>query len=216
MPHAFLAEPIIPFTECENYTVPPLNSRIADSLTDRVTSSTLPRRDIVRNAQTFFRFPSAGSVARLVSPLQFSVQNQGPRSPMKSQALICNEQQEFSLEEFEIPPLSPAQLLVRCTYSGVSVGTEFAVFRRKLDYGPFPVCTGYQAVGVVEDVGSDVTRFAVGDKVYYRRNFIPMQVNGWPVTIVSGVHASYTVLPQDAEIERLPAKALTTQPARSL
>ena len=124
---------------------------------------------------------------------------------MKSQALICKEQQLFSLEEFDIPSLSPAELLVRCTYSGVSVGTEFAVFRRKLDYGPFPVCTGYQAVGVVEDIGSDVTRFAVGDKVYYRRNFLPMQVNGRPVTVCSGVHASYTVLPQDAEIERLPA-----------
>ncbi|MCY3904111.1 MAG: zinc-binding dehydrogenase [Caldilineaceae bacterium] len=124
---------------------------------------------------------------------------------MKSQALICNEEQEFSLEAFEIPPLAPADLLVRCTYSGVSVGTEFAVFRRKLDYGPFPVCTGYQAVGIVEAVGSDVTRFEVGDKVYYRRNFMPMWVDGRPVTICSGVHASYTVLPQDAEIERLPA-----------
>ncbi len=109
------------------------------------------------------------------------------------------------MEAFEIPPLAPADLLVRCTYSGVSVGTEFAVFRRKLDYGPFPVCTGYQAVGIVEAVGSDVTRFEVGDKVYYRRNFMPMWVDGRPVTICSGVHASYTVLPQDAEIERLPA-----------
>ena len=86
---------------------------------------------------------------------------------MKSQALICNEEQEFSLEAFEIPPLAPADLLVRCTYSGVSVGTEFAVFRRKLDYGPFPVCTGYQAVGIVEAVGSDVTRFEVGDKAQF-------------------------------------------------
>lgn len=124
---------------------------------------------------------------------------------MKSQALICNEEQEFSLEEIEIPSLAPADLLIRCTYSGVSVGTEFAVFRRKLDYGPFPVCTGYQAVGIVEAVGTDVTRFEVGDKVYYRRNFIPMQVDGRPVTICSGVHSSYAVLPQEAEIERLPA-----------
>ena len=124
---------------------------------------------------------------------------------MKSQALICNEEQEFSLEEIEIPSLAPADLLIRCTYSGVSVGTEFAVFRRKLDYGPFPVCTGYQAVGIVEAVGTDVTRLEVGDKVYYRRNFIPMQVDGRPVTICSGVHSSYAVLPQEAEIERLPA-----------
>ena len=124
---------------------------------------------------------------------------------MKSRALICTDQQQFSLEEFEIPALAPDDLLVRCTCSGVSVGTEFAVFRRKLDYGPFPVCTGYQAVGIVEDVGADVTKFRIGDKVYFRRNFIPMRRDGQPITICSGAHASYALMPEDAEVELLPA-----------
>ncbi len=64
---------------------------------------------------------------------------------MKTQALICTNDQEFSLEEFDIPALDPNQLLIRNTYSGVSIGTEFAVIRQTLDWGPFPVCTGYQA-----------------------------------------------------------------------
>ena len=100
--------------------------------------------------------------------------------------MICTAEQQFSLEEFEIPRLAPTDILVRNSYSGVSVGTEFAVFRHKLDYGPFPVCTGYQAVGVVEDTGADVSKFKIGDKVYYRRNFLPMELGGQPVTVCSG------------------------------
>ena len=124
---------------------------------------------------------------------------------MKSRALICTEQQQFSLEHFEIPALAPTDLLVRCIYSGVSVGTEFAVFRQKLNYGPFPVCTGYQAVGIVEDIGADVTEFKIGDKVYYRRNFIPMQHGGQPLTVCSGTHASYALMPETADVEVLPS-----------
>ena len=124
---------------------------------------------------------------------------------MKSRALICTDQQQFTLKEFEIPALAPTDLLVCCIYSGVSVGTEFAVFRQKLNYGPFPVCTGYQAVGTVEDIGADVTEFKIGDKVYYRRNFIPMQHGGQPLTVCSGTHASYALMPETADVDVLPA-----------
>ena len=123
---------------------------------------------------------------------------------MKSSVLICTARQEFSLQEFDIPELASSDLLVRCLWSGVSVGTEFAVIRNKISYGPYPISTGYQAVGCVEKVGAGVTKFEVGDKVYYRRNYIPMRVEDQPVTICSGSHASYALMPEDAEVERLP------------
>jgi 2-desacetyl-2-hydroxyethyl bacteriochlorophyllide A dehydrogenase len=123
---------------------------------------------------------------------------------MKSSVLICSARQEFSLQEFDIPELASSDLLVRCLWSGVSVGTEFAVIRNKISYGPYPISTGYQAVGRVEKVGVGVTKFDVGDKVYYRRNYIPMRVEDQPVTICSGAHASYALMPEDAEVERLP------------
>lgn len=123
---------------------------------------------------------------------------------MKSSVLICTARQEFSLQEFDIPELASSDLLVRCLWSGVSVGTEFAVIRNKISYGPYPISTGYQAVGCVEKVGAGVTKFEVGDKVYYRRNYIPMRVEDQPVTICSGAHASYALMPEDAEVERLP------------
>lgn len=123
---------------------------------------------------------------------------------MKAQALICTAQQEFSLQEFEVPAPAPTQILVRTLYSGVSVGTEFAVIRGKLDWGPFPICTGYQAVGVVEQVGEAVTRFKSGDKVYYRRNFLPMQWHGQPVNTCAGTHCSVGLMDENAEVELLP------------
>ena len=123
---------------------------------------------------------------------------------MKTQALICTDDQEFTLEEFGIPTIEANQVLVRNTYSGVSVGTEFAVIRHTLDWGPFPVCTGYQAVGVVEGAGSAVTRFKTGDKVYYRRNFMPMQLGSDQINCCAGTHVSHAIVPEDAEIELLP------------
>lgn len=123
---------------------------------------------------------------------------------MKAQALICTEDQQFSLEEFDVPPLEPTQIRVRTTYSGVSVGTEFAVIRHKLNWGPFPVCTGYQAVGIVEEIGRDVTRFQIGDRVYYRRNFMPMQLGSDKINTCSGTHSSVAIIGENAEVELLP------------
>ncbi|MCB9147991.1 MAG: zinc-binding dehydrogenase [Caldilineaceae bacterium] len=124
---------------------------------------------------------------------------------MKTQALICTDNQEFSLEEFDTPAPAPDQILVRNTFSGVSVGTEFAVIRHTLDWGPFPVCTGYQAVGIVETVGHNVTKFKSGDKVYYRRNFMPMQWGAQKVNGCAGTHASHAIIPAAAEVEVLPS-----------
>lgn len=124
---------------------------------------------------------------------------------MKAQALICTSEQKFSLETFDVPAFTSAQILVRTLYSGVSVGTEFAVIRGKLDWGPFPVCTGYQAVGVVEDVGAAVRKFKPGDKVYYRRNFMPMQWGQEKINTCAGTHCSVGIMAEDAEVELLPA-----------
>lgn len=120
-------------------------------------------------------------------------------------ALICTEQQEFSLQEFPVPDPSPTQLRIRTLYSGVSVGTEFAVIQKRLDWGPFPVCTGYQAVGIVDEIGRDVTKLQPGDMVYYRRNFLPMAQDGTTVNTCAGTHCSMALMDETAEVERLPA-----------
>ncbi len=123
---------------------------------------------------------------------------------MAIQALIATQDRRFALESFPEPALAPDQVRVQTLYSGVSVGTEFMVFQGRLDWGPFPVCTGYQATGRVVEIGSAVDRFTLGDIVYYRRNFVAFKLNGQTVNSCSGTHASQAVVPQDQEIELLP------------
>jgi 2-desacetyl-2-hydroxyethyl bacteriochlorophyllide A dehydrogenase len=124
---------------------------------------------------------------------------------MEAQALICTADQKFSLQRFTIPEISSTQILVQNLYSGVSVGTEFAVIRGKLDWGPFPVCTGYQAVGIVQQVGADVQRFQPGDRVYYRRNYMPMHLGDQKINTCAGTHTSYAIMDTTSEVEKLPA-----------
>ncbi len=123
---------------------------------------------------------------------------------MTVQALIATQDRQFLLESFPVPDLEPEEVRVQTLFSGVSVGTEFMVIQGYLDWGPFPVCTGYQATGKVVEIGTAVNRFQVGDVVYYRRNIIPFTWQGQAINSCSGTHASMAIVPQDSEIELLP------------
>ncbi len=123
---------------------------------------------------------------------------------MAIQALIATQDRRFTLESFGEPDLTPDQVRIQTLYSGVSVGTEFMVIQGCLDWGAFPVCTGYQATGRVVETGSAVDRFTIGDVVYYRRNFVEFEWQGQIVNSCAGTHASQAVVPQDQELEILP------------
>ncbi|HEY3396884.1 MAG TPA: zinc-binding alcohol dehydrogenase [Armatimonadota bacterium] len=110
---------------------------------------------------------------------------------MIAKALICSEKQEFTLEPVVIEEPSGEELLVRTLYSGVSIGTEFALIRNKISWGPYPLCTGYQGVGVVEQVGAQVADFSVGDVVYFRDNLPFRLASGEAVSSVTGTHCSH-------------------------
>ncbi|MDH7571786.1 MAG: alcohol dehydrogenase catalytic domain-containing protein, partial [Armatimonadota bacterium] len=112
---------------------------------------------------------------------------------MKAQALICSREQQFSLSEVELPEPGPHDLVIRAHYTGVSIGTEFALIRGKLSWGPYPLCTGYQGVGVVEWAGAETSGFKPGDLVYYRNGRGPLWWQGTPVTCASGTHCSRVV-----------------------
>ena len=112
---------------------------------------------------------------------------------MKAIALVCDDRQNFSLQNVFLREPAPDQIAVRTLYTGVSIGTEFALIRNKLSWGPYPLCTGYMGTGVVETVGAEVGSFAVGDEVYFRRNdFIELE-GGVQVSCVSGTHCSRIV-----------------------
>ena len=126
---------------------------------------------------------------------------------MHAKALICDENQNFSYADVALPDPGPEHLLIRALYSGVSIGTEFALIRNKIAGQQYPLCTGYQGVGVVEHVGKKVDAFKVGDKVYYRDNREGMQLpDGTKVSAAAGVHCSAAVVrPQTTHgLELLP------------
>ena len=105
---------------------------------------------------------------------------------MDAQALICDDQQNFSLEVVELKDPTDKQISIRTQYTGVSIGTEFALIRNKISWGTYPLCTGYMGTGIVESVGKEIDEFFVGDKVYFRGNDSMKLVNGTDVCCVSG------------------------------
>lgn len=112
---------------------------------------------------------------------------------MNAHALICSERQTFSLEEVSLKDPAPDQVAIRTHWSGVSVGTEFALIRNKISWGPYPLCTGYMGTGVIEFVGAEVDGFSVGDAVYFRANDTMSLGDGSRVSCVSGAHCSVVV-----------------------
>jgi hypothetical protein len=58
---------------------------------------------------------------------------------MQVKALICDEKQNFAIEDVTLKDLEPGEVLVRNVFSSVSIGTEFALIRNKISWGPFPI-----------------------------------------------------------------------------
>ena len=111
---------------------------------------------------------------------------------MNARALICDEQQTFSIENVTLADPGPDQVVIRTLYTGVSIGTEFAFIRGKLSQ-PYPLCTGYMGTGVVEAVGTEIDNFEIGDEVYFRGNDSMALADGTSVSRLSGGHCSYIV-----------------------
>ena len=91
--------------------------------------------------------------------------------------IVFPEKGRVALEEFTLPGLGPRDVQVRTLYSLVSIGTETIILHQK--YAPdshfarmfaFPqLKTGVQAVGEVEQLGDEVSEFAVGDRIFMRQ-----------------------------------------------
>lgn len=73
----------------------------------------------------------------------------------------------FELREVPVPPVGPRQVRVRVHATAVNP-LDYQIRRGDYaDYVPLPAIIGHDISGVVEEIGSDVHEFAVGDEVYY-------------------------------------------------
>ena len=91
------------------------------------------------------------------------------------------------LQEFELDAPSTIQVKIRTELSLLSPGTEQTILNKSFAVGThwdlmtrYPFYPGYSSVGLVEEIGPDVTSLNVGDVVAFRAS-----------------HASHTVLPAD-------------------
>lgn len=83
---------------------------------------------------------------------------------MRMKAAVCREHgRPISIEEVELAPPKDTEILVRTAYTGFC-HTDWSVVSGALEF-PLPLVLGHEAAGVVEEVGSAVTRLKKGDRV---------------------------------------------------
>src|SRR5215204_1003159 len=105
-----------------------------------------------------------------------------------------------ALREVPTPQIAPNELLVRVRASSVNPvdGAIAAGMMSTMVEHEFPVVLGRDYAGVVEQAGSDVTRYAQGDEVY---GFLPAA----NPTVHDGTWAELIVVPEDNLVARKPA-----------
>ena len=114
---------------------------------------------------------------------------------MSETAVVFPEVNRVELREVQPPEPGPRDLRVRVELSGVSQGTEVWALTGKRDELSFPTIPGYQALGRVEKLGSEVEGFAMDDRVILHSGRVP---TGYPDTWM-GTHQSVVVTPVDAD-----------------
>lgn len=95
---------------------------------------------------------------------------------MKAHAVVFTAPNTVEYMEVDCPDPGPEHAVIRLTHSWISNGTEGSFLRgeriegdtayRPGDPWPFPIVAGYQRIGVVEAVGSEITDLSVGETVF--------------------------------------------------
>lgn len=80
-------------------------------------------------------------------------------------AILTRLGQPLELWELELPPLRPGQVLVDIVYSGVCHTQVLEARGRRGPDRYLPHCLGHEGVGVVAEVGPEVTKVKPGDRV---------------------------------------------------
>ena len=84
---------------------------------------------------------------------------------MRAQAVVVRSVEEGAhLEEIEVDPPGPGEVLVRVAASGIC-GSDLHLLHGTSVINSFPMVLGHEGAGVVETVGEGVTSVAPGDHV---------------------------------------------------
>jgi len=108
----------------------------------------------------------------------------------KAQAIVMAGIKTVAVETIDVPQLGPDDVLIRTEYSGVSQGTELWALLGKRPELQFPTVPGYQSIGIVEELGANVTGIEAGQRVHFNNARMPQQ---FPPTWM-GAHTSHAVV----------------------
>jgi len=109
----------------------------------------------------------------------------------KTEAVIIGADSVARLQEIDLPEVTSTRVRVKTLVGGVSCGTESDCASGRAAYMKRPYISGYQAVGRVVEVGSEVADFQVGDLVVTNGGGL------WGMTsLAGGSHARESVADQ--------------------
>jgi 3-hydroxyethyl bacteriochlorophyllide a dehydrogenase len=101
---------------------------------------------------------------------------------MQTKAIVFPELNRAVLEAIELPPLNPTDAYVQVEMSGVSVGTEVWALTGQRPPGDttFPCVPGYQAVGVVLEIGPE-SALKTGERIFFTKTRLnePYSKGNW-------------------------------------
>ena len=85
---------------------------------------------------------------------------------MKAASIL--QPNQIEMQDLPIPEPAPGELLVHVMASGIC-GTDVHIFQGEY-LGSYPIIPGHEFAGVIEQIGSAVTRFKIGDRVAVEPN----------------------------------------------
>ena len=85
---------------------------------------------------------------------------------MKTKAVVFTQADRYEVQDITLDELEPNDIRVRTLVTAISPGTERWTLRGKHIGTRFPCVPGYHRIGIVEERGSEVCEFEVGDIVY--------------------------------------------------
>jgi bacteriochlorophyllide a dehydrogenase len=127
---------------------------------------------------------------------------------VKTPAVVFPEPKRVEVREMDVRPVGPGQIGIRTAFSGVSQGTErwaltgrYGHFDR--DYSEYYPCSpGYQAAGVVDEVGEAVGDVVAGDHVIAMSTRFTDPDHKYPGPCQAS-HSGYLVVDR-ADVNKLP------------
>jgi bacteriochlorophyllide a dehydrogenase len=87
---------------------------------------------------------------------------------MEARAVVFTAPERVDVWDVQLPEPGPEDVVIRTLCSGISIGTEGWILKNRYKGVTYPLVTGYQFCGTVEQVGAQVGGFREGDLVFAR------------------------------------------------